>query len=852
MKFNPWTVTLCITAPATVILLAAFVEQRQEFRSIHAELDGLNARFQAVSRQLEADQKQLDADKKQLAADQARLAASEASPPQFRPGDRAQGFAQDSGFGGGQRGRRGQRTMPAPPQFAQICALCHGADARGTDRAPSLVNDDHLRTMAVGDIADIIQKGKGKMPAFPLPQPDVQALARYLQFLNSTGAEGPAPGDPVAGERTFFGAGQCSSCHIAKGRGSSYGPDLSNVSGRLRLAELGQKLADPSAQIAAGYGIVTVGMNDGSSLRGFARAQGSHDLVLQTDDGRLHLLVDSEYRSVTAEKGSVMPAFQGTADQKRDLIAFLSRLGGAAVGPLAESQGEASQAEIDQISHPAKGDWPTYNGTLDGNRHSALDQVNLNTVPKLQSQWAYTIPFTGLETTPIVVDGVMYVTGNNQIYALSGRTGREIWRYERPKSSTKSISSDAAIGVNRGVALLGDRVFYMTDDAHLLALNRTNGALLWDVYTPEAGAQGFYGGTSAPLVVGGLVVTGVSGGDNGIRGFVAAFKPATGELAWRLWTIPKYGEPGPGSETWKGAALKEGGGATWLSGSADVGANVLYWASGNPHPDTNGDDRLGNNLFTNCDLAIDPNTGKMLWYYQFTPHDLHDWDANEPIVLVDAKWRGQDRKLLLHANRNGFLYVLDRTTGKPLMATRMVDKLTWATGISETDWTPILLPNNETNEQGVKTAPAVRGATNWYSTAFNPDTRLYYVMTVEDYTIYRKAEDGGYRGNFDPADPPQKILRAFDIETGKAAWQIDLPGPVQMNYSGVLSTAGGLLFFGENTGGFAAVDARTGKYLWHYETNHAMHASPMTYTVSGRQYVAIASGSNILSFALPE
>ena len=507
--------------------------------------------------------------------------------------------------------------------------------------------------------------------------------------------------------------------------------------------------------------------------------------------------------------------------------------------------------EIDEISHPRKGDWPTYNGNLDGNRSSGLDQVNLANVSRLQLQWTYTIPFPGLETTPVVVDGVMYATGNNQVYALSGRTGREIWRYERPKSAAGGISSDAAIGVNRGVAMLGDRLFYLTDDAHLLALDRLTGALLWDISTPPPGAQGFYGGTSAPLVVGDLVITGVSGGDNGIRGFVAAYRPSTGELVWRLWTIPKFGEPGPGSDTWKGEALKEGGGATWLTGSADTEANVLYWAAGNPHPDTNGDDRLGANLFTNSDLAIDLSTGKMLWYYQFTPHDLHDWDANEPIVLVNARWRGQDRRLLLHANRNGFLYVIDREAGRPLMATRMVDKLTWASGISEDDWTPRLLPNNETTLQGVATAPAVRGATNWYSTAYSPQTNLYYVMTVEDFTLYRKADDGGYGRYFNPADPPQKILRAFDIETGKVAWQIVLPGPVQSNYSGVMSTAGGLLFFGESTGGFAAVDARTGAYLWHFETNRPMKASPMTYEVGGRQYVAIASGSNILSFALP-
>jgi len=738
-----------------------------------------------------------------------------------------------------------------PPQlFTRTCALCHGADARGTDRAPSLVNSATLRNMPDSDISEIIRKGKAKMPAFPLPAADIDALTRYVRLLSPAESAIAVAGDPKAGERSFFGSSQCSTCHMAQGRGSVNGPDLSNVGRRLRLEELKQSLTDPDAKIADGWGAVSATLNDGRTLHGFARAEGSHDLVLQTNDGRLHLLIDNEYKALTPDKHSAMPSYQGTEDELQNLVAFMSGLNGIGVGPLTEPQAPATQAEIEEIVHPKRGDWPTYNGTLDGNRNSRLNQVNLNNVATLQLQWIYSIPFNGLETTPVVVDGVMYVTGNNQVYALSGKTGREIWRYERPKSAGVTIASDAAIGVNRGVAVLGNRVFYLTDDAHLIALHRLTGALLWDVDTPE-GAKGLYGGTSAPLVVGDLVITGVSGGDNGIRGFVAAYKATTGELAWKLYTIPQPGDTGPAANTWKGSALGLGGGATWLTGSEDTESNVLYWAVGNPHPDTDGDERIGANLYTNSDLAIDATTGKMLWYYQFTPHDLHDWDANEPIVLVNAKWNGQDRKLLLHANRNGFLYVLDRTTGKPLMATKMVRKLNWASGIDEHTWTPELLPENETSLQGTVTCPAVRGATNWYSTAYNPATKLYYVMTVEDCTTYIKADDAGYRRYNNPADPAQKILRAFDIETGKVAWQIILPGPLQSNYSGVLTTSGGLVFFGESSGGFAAVDARTGKYLWHFETNHAIRASPMTYAIDGRQYIAIASGSNILSFALP-
>lgn len=742
-------------------------------------------------------------------------------------------------------------VVPAPPQFTQTCTLCHGSDARGTDRAPTLVNSPLLRGMSDSEVATIIQKGKGRMPAFPLPSAEVEQLVRYIRLLNATASATRVAGDAKAGEAIFFGSGQCSSCHVVRGQGTANGPDLSNIANKMRLTNMEQVLANPNASITAGYAMATVALNDGTNLRGFLRAQGSHDVVLQTRDGKLRMLTDREYRTVTADSQSAMGAFHGTAEEQRNLLAYLSTLDGVGVGALKEDEPAVAKAAVNAVEHPAKGDWPTYNGNVDGNRDSPLDQINVSNAAKLQLQWMFPINFAGLETTPVVVGGVMYVTGNNQVYALSGKTGREIWRYERPKSAGATIAGDAAIGVNRGVAVLGDRVFYLTDNAHLIALDRLTGSLLWDVDTPE-GAPGQFGGTAAPLVVGDLVVTGVSGGDNGIRGFVAAYKATTGELVWKFMTIPKPGDTGPIADTWKGTALALGGGATWTTGSAEADGSIIYWPVGNPHPDTDGDQRLGANLYTDSDLAIDAKTGKLLWYFQYTPHDLHDWDANQSLVLVDTTWKGKKRKLLLHANRNGFLYVLDRTDGKLLLASKMVDRLNWASGINPVTGAPNLLPANETTLLGSVTCPAVRGATNWYSTAYNAATRLYYVMTVEDCTTYRKADDGGYGRYVDPARPAQKILRAFNIETGKVAWQIDLPGPVQSNYSGVLTTAGGLVFFGESSGGFAAVDARTGKYLWHFETNHAMKASPMTYAIDGRQYVAIASGANILSFALPE
>jgi PQQ-dependent dehydrogenase (methanol/ethanol family) len=740
-----------------------------------------------------------------------------------------------------------------PPQFGQNCAVCHGGDAEGTDRAPALVNNRRLRGRSEADVAMTIRNGQGNMPAFAfLPEAQIQGLAHYVRSLNADAFDMHPAGDVAAGERIFFGSGHCDECHTARGRGGANGPDLSRIGRLLTLAEITQSLQRPSARIAAGYGSVEVTLRDGSRLRGFARNQTAHSIDLQSADGRLHLLLDDEYRSILPANpmapGSAtpMPAYGGTAEQTRDLIAFLSSLDGVAVGPDLQAAPDVDATSIQAVLHPKPGDWPTYAGHVDGNRYSSLDGINVRNVASLRPAWVHPLSYSDLETTPLVVDGVMYVTAPNQVIALDGRTGSEIWSYSRPRSSAAEISGDAAKGANRGVAVLGDRVFFITDNAHLICLHRLTGALLWDVSMP--GQAGKYGGTSAPLIAGDLVIAGVSGGDEGIRGFVSAYRPTSGEQVWRFWTVPKAGEPQ--ALSWGGDADPQGG-STWTTNSYDAATGILYLATGNPYPDTDGDARSGDDLYTDSDIALDAKTGKLLWYFQFTPHDLHDWDANQPIVLVDTRFHGSDRKLLLHANRNGFLYVLDRSNGRFLQASAMVKKLTWASGIGS-DGRPLLVPGNDPTPGGVKTCPAVRGATNWYSTAFDPNTRLYYVMTVEDCSIYRKAHDGGYGWINDPADPSMKVLRAFSVESGKLAWELPLDGPPERNYSGVLGTAGGLLFFGETSGGFAAVNARTGKYLWHFEADQPWKGSPITYLAGGRQYIAVASGPNILAFALTD
>jgi PQQ-dependent dehydrogenase (methanol/ethanol family) len=735
-----------------------------------------------------------------------------------------------------------------------------------------------LRSRSTADIEGIIKNGTaGGMPPFDLPEQELRALATLIHSMNATAFDAQPEGDPAAGERIFFGKGQCASCHTAMGRGQSAGPDLTSIGRQVTLADLTRKLEDPNAQVAEGYEVVTVRLRDGSSVRGFARKETLHSLQLQTLPGKLLLLEDGEYRITGREKGSAMPPVQATVDEKRDLIAFLSRLGGLPAGALPDRGEAVSAADIQQVQHPKPGEWPSYNGKLDANRHSSLDQISAKNVGSLAPQWVFSMQFSGLETTPLVADGVMYVTGPNQVYALDPRSGLEVWHYSRPRSTSPTIAADAAKGANRGVALLGDRVFYTTDDAHLICLDRLTGALRWDVYMPQQAQH--YGATAAPLVVDDLVVAGVAGADDGIRGFVAAYKATTGQLAWRFWTVPSKGEPG--WDTWQGKAVEFGGGSTWLTGSYDPELKLLYWPTGNPFPDTDGAERKGDNLYTNCIVALDPKTGKLRWYFQFTPHDLHDWDAVQPPVLVDAVFHGRQRKLLVHADRNGFFYVLDRTNGELLLTKAFAKKISWASGI-DAKGRPIELPGNVPTPEGTRTCPDIRGAANWMSTAFNPATGLYYVMTTENCGMYRSTQfglnvgpaagngrgaggggrggGGGGRGagggggspfSVPGSDPPRRFLRAIDVQTGDVVWEVEQKVPTP-NYGGVLSTAGGMVFYNESSGGFAAVDARTGKGLWHFETGQPPKASPMTYMIDGRQYVAIASGSNILSFSLPE
>jgi len=560
---------------------------------------------------------------------------------------------------------------------------------------------------------------------------------------------------------------------------------------------------------------ITAELVNGKKLEGLRIAEGFEDLQLRTDDNQIHLLrkVDNKFREVTSEV-----------------------------------------------------DWPAYNGDPRGNRYTTMTQITKANVNRLAPRWVFAFPAafgggrgapppqppTRLEMTPVVIGGLMYITNVNEVIALDAGSGKQVWRFTRPRST--GMFNDA--GVNRGVAAAGDKVFLETDNAHVVAINRFTGQQVWDKEIADASKN--YFATSAPLTAGDLVITGVAGGEHGANGQVVAFEQATGKETWRFNVIPKRGEPK--AETWQGKEIDHGGGPTWFTGSYDPELDTVYWPTGNPSEEYNGDMRPGDNLYTDCILAIDRKTGKLKWYYQFTPHDLWDWDSTETSVLVDAPWQGQARKLMLHADRNGFYYVFDRTDGKLLLAKQFLKNVTWASGIGA-DGRPVKLPNQEPSAAGTRVCPSQDGATNWYSPSFNPLTGMYYFQTNEKCSVYTKRDQpewvagqtylGGSQST--AQDPkPQRILKAIDYQTGATKWEIPQPGNAG-TWGGTLSTATGLVFFEEDSGSFVAADATTGKVLWTFGANAPnWHASPMTYQFDGKEYIAVVSGGNIIAMAVPE
>jgi alcohol dehydrogenase (cytochrome c) len=508
--------------------------------------------------------------------------------------------------------------------------------------------------------------------------------------------------------------------------------------------------------------------------------------------------------------------------------------------------------------------WLTYSGTVLSQRHSRLTQITPQNVGTLELQWVFQArSLEKYEATSLVVDGVLYtVQAPNDVVAMDAATGRVFWTY----AHNPSPQSRPCCGrVNRGLAILGDALFMATIDGRLLALDAKNGQVLWNVAVDGARPEAGYAYTLAPLVVKDKVVIGTAGGEYGIRGFISAFDARTGKEAWRFYTIPGPGEPG--NDTWAADSWKIGGASVWMTGSYDPESNLTYWGIGNPGPDWNGDSRGGDNLYSNSVVALDADSGQLKWHFQFSPHDEFDYDAVQVPVLADVTWAGFPRKVMLWANRNGFFYVLDRTSGEFLLGKPFVE-VNWASRLDERG-RPVRVPGMVPSREGTVIAPGNQGGTNWYSPSFSPQTGLFYIPSWVNYTTQYVKQDveyvegrtygggaprttvpgvrAGQLLNYAKEDEGYGAVRALDPRTGELKWEFKM---TDFTDAGVLTTATDVLFSGGREGYFYALDARTGALLWKAALGGRVVSGPMSYAVGGRQYVAVAAGSALFSFAL--
>ena len=518
--------------------------------------------------------------------------------------------------------------------------------------------------------------------------------------------------------------------------------------------------------------------------------------------------------------------------------------------------------------------WLSYSGNYAGHRFSPLTQITRTNVKNLQLKWSYHPLYqknsnsqNKMENTPLVVDGVMYTGTALEVVALDAVTGRQYWKFARPLDPKEYYN---AYEVNKGMAIAGDRLFWATVDCHLLAIDIKTGRVIWDKVLVDY--KKGYQYNVPPLIVRNMVILGPATNEMGANCWVAAYDIKTGEELWRFDTAPNSGSD-PAAKTWVADSWKHGGSPIWNAASYDPETNLTFWGTGNPNPGWNGDVRTpADNLYSDCVIALDADTGKLKWYYQFTPGDEYDWDATQVPVLVDMEWQGKPRKLMLFANRNGFFYVLDRVTGQFLLAKAFV-KQTWNDGF-EPNGRPIKNPEFWPKPMGgILVNPGTQGGTNWYPPSYSPRTGLFYVPTWENSgnrsAKYPAGEwkervrytgsnppDGGRGGratrtpaNFRKDEEGYGSIQALDPKTGERKWEYRM---VNFTESGVLSTAGDLVFGGGMEGNFVALDARTGERLWHVNLGGPNASGPMSYAVDGKQYVVGAGQGALFVFALPD
>jgi PQQ-dependent dehydrogenase (methanol/ethanol family) len=735
--------------------------------------------------------------------------------------------------------------------FEKACTACHGQNANG-GRGPNLTGKLNRGALESEIVQNIVAGIPGtQMPAFPMPVENARAIVAYLRSLREGGPDLPVTGDAAAGQQLFFGTARCSKCHMYQGQGGRLGPDLSRTGEARTVRELQRILAQPHQEQVRGFETVEVRLRDGRRLRGIRKNEDTFSLQMMDENEKLQLLLKKDVAEVRLTGQSLMPPALVSGPQMDHVIAFLKAAPALDAAAAKWTPSADLNVTFQRLTAAEKEpqNWLTYWGDLRGTHHSGLASITPANVRSLTAAWAFQFGGTRVETTPLVVDGVMFVTGPlNNAAALDARTGRTIWRYSR--RLPPDVHSNCTVMTNRGFGMLGDRLYLATLDAHLVALDAKTGNPIWDVVVDDYKAG--LSITHAPLAIDGKIIVGITAGECALKGFLDAYDAATGRRLWRVNVIP--GQDDPARATWAGNSAEFGGGPTWMTGTYDAQTDTLFWSTGNPSPDYDGTVRAGDNLYTCSVLALDPKTGKMKWYFQFTPHDTHDWDATETNVLADGIFRGRMRHMILHADRNAFFYVLDRESGEFLLG-KPFAKQNWATGLDDRG-RPILVPNMDPTPAGTYVCPDASGATNWASPSWDPQTKLFYLSVREScavYTSVTKPPQPGdpYTGSGQKEDSNRfpGAIRAIDPQTGNVRWSFELH---QGSWgAGVLSTAGGVVFAAAKDGNLIALDSRTGAELWHYQTGAEINSSPISYSVGGRQYVAVSTDSALLTFALP-
>ncbi|HXB51451.1 MAG TPA: PQQ-dependent dehydrogenase, methanol/ethanol family [Rhizomicrobium sp.] len=739
--------------------------------------------------------------------------------------------------------------------FDRTCSGCHGPGATG-GRGPALANGVFQHGGSDNEIFATIKSGVPgtQMPSFStLPSDDVWRLVTYIKSLSGQlGGQGKITGDAKAGEQVFFGKGGCASCHEVDGRGPDLASDLSaegtKPAGAIKTGVLHQfrRRFGPAPHFA------DVTTADGKTVHGLVRNDDAFYIQLETMDGRWSVFDKKDVKTI-APAGNAWPGDVEARLSPADIDNVVAYLAGHKKRDLAQTAmaNPAPVLPYAGIVHPATGDWTTYWGDYEGTHFSTLDQITAANVNQLQAKWIAPLSGTyATEATPVVVDGVMYAAGGSgDVFAYDARTGLQIWAFHRKQDIKNPYQNNPN---NKGVAVLDGRVFVGTLDDLLIAIDAHTGRELWETRTDDTLAG--YQLTGAPLAVDGKIIMGMSGGELGVRGYLDAYDPATGKRLWRTYTVPGPGEKG--NETWPGDSWKTGGAPTWLTGSYDVDQHLLIWGTGNPAPDYNAESRKGDNLYSDSVLAIDPDTGKIKWHYQFTPNDDHDWDSTEDYVLTDLAVDGKERKVILHADRNGYFYVLDGKDGHLLLAKPFVHT-NWNNGF-DAKGRPKVNPATVATPAGVVVFPAV-GGTNFQAPTYDAKNGLFILEYVSSQGFAQSApvtyEKGkqflgrGVGGGPAPLSPDQGI-EAIDAKTGNIVWKFPM---VRVGLSsGLVGTAGGVIFAASAEGQLLALDEKTGKPLWHFRVNGPVNSSPMTYMAGGRQFIAITAATQLLSFGLPD